>query len=337
MSKIDLKKLKIEAQKSLKKAQNLKDLDEIFRAYFGKKGELTQAFNLMEGMSQEERAKFGKELNNLKRFIEKTVGEKKIAFVKTPSKQEWFDVTAPGKKLFLGHLHPLTLTIRKAIQIFQEMGFTVMEGPEIEDEFHNFDALNIPSDHPARDLWDTLWLKEGKMLLRTHTSPVQIRYMEKNNPPLRIIAPGRVFRYEATDASHDVQFYQLEGLMVDKTINASNFIAIIQEFFSRFFGKEVKVRLRPSYFPFVEPGFEVDMSCLTCGGLGCSACKKTGWLEIMGAGMVHPNVYNACAINPREWQGFAFGMGLDRLAMMKYKINDIRLFYSGDLRFLNQF
>ncbi|MBU4204871.1 phenylalanine--tRNA ligase subunit alpha [Patescibacteria group bacterium] len=337
MLKIDLKKLKIEAQKSLKSAKNLKDLDGVFRSYFGKKGEITQAFNLIKDMSKEVRAKFGKDLNNLKRFIEKSIEGKKAIFTKVVPGKEWLDVTAPGKKLSLGHLHPLTVTIRKAIEIFQEMGFTVVEGPEIENEFYNFDALNVPPDHPARDLWDTFWLKDGKMLLRTHTSPVQIHYMEKNNPPLRIIAPGRVFRYEATDASHDVQFYHLEGLMVGKTISVANFIAIIQEFFSRFFGKEVKVRLRPSYFPFVEPGFEVDMSCLTCGGLGCSVCKKTGWLEIMGAGMVHPNVYNACAINSKEWQGFAFGIGLDRLAMMKYKINDIRLFYSGDLRFLEQF
>ena len=337
MAKIDLKKLKIEAKKSLKSTKNLKDLDKVFSAYFGKKGKMTSAFNLMKDMAQKERAKFGKDLNNLKRFIEKAIEEKKSTLTKTPPGKEWLDVTAPGKKLSLGHLHPLTLTIRKAVEIFQEMGFAVVEGPEIENEFYNFDALNIPPDHPARDLWDTLWLKDRNMLLRTHTSPVQIRYMEKNNPPLRIIAPGRVFRYEATDASHDVQFYQLEGLMVDKTISIANFLAIIQEFFSRFFGKKVKVRLRPSYFPFVEPGFEVDMSCLSCGGLGCSACKKSGWMEIMGAGMVHPNVYDACAINPKEWQGFAFGIGLDRLAMMKYKINDIRLFYSGDLRFLNQF
>jgi len=194
----------------------------------------------------------------------------------------------------------------------------------METEWYNFDALNIPKDHPARDLWDTLYLKNG-LLLRAHTSPVQIRYVEKNNPPLRIIVPGRVFRYEATDASHEVNFYQIEGLMVGRDISAANFKAIIQEFFRRFFGKPVDIRVRPSYFPFVEPGFEVDMK------------GEKGWLEMMGAGMVHPNVLKNAGLIPKNWQGFAFGMGMDRLAMMKYKINDIRLFYSGDLRFLKQF
>ena len=206
----------------------------------------------------------------------------------------------------------------------------------MENEWYNFDALNIPKDHPARDLWDTFYLKNG-LLLRTHTSPVQIRYMEKNQPPLRIIVPGRIFRHEATDVSHEFNFYQIEGLMIDKTVSISNFKAIIQEFFQRFFEKSVKIRLIPSFFPFVEPGFQVDMTCLSCDGKGCSVCKKTGWLEMMGAGMVHPNVLKAAGLNPKNWQGFAFGMGLDRLAMMKYKIQDIRLFYSGDLRFLQQF
>ncbi|MBI2038612.1 MAG: phenylalanine--tRNA ligase subunit alpha, partial [Candidatus Nealsonbacteria bacterium] len=202
-----------------------------------------------------------------------------------------------------------------------------------------FDALNIPKDHPAREMWDTFWLKprNRNLLLRTHTSPVQIRHLEKNNPPLRIIAPGKVFRYEATDASHETNFYQLEGLMVGKKISAANFKAIIQEFFSRFFNKEVKVRLRPSYFPFTEPSFEVDMTCLNCGGKGCPSCAKSGWLEMMGAGMVHPAVYKNSGLNPKGVTGFAFGMGLDRLAMMKYKIGDIRLFHSGDLRFIKQF
>jgi len=219
------------------------------------------------------------------------------------------------------------------------MGFSVVEGPEIETEWYNFNALNFPKDHPARDAVDTFWLKGDKikLLLRTHTSPVQVRHMEKNNPPLRIIIPGRVFRHEATDASHEINFYHIEGLMVDKSVSAANFKAIIQEFFQRFFEKPVKIRLIHSFFPFVEPGFQVDMTCLNCGGKGCSACQKTGWMEMMGAGMVHPQVFKNSGLNPKFWQGFAFGMGLDRLAMMKYKINDIRLFYSGDLRFLQQF
>jgi phenylalanyl-tRNA synthetase alpha chain len=208
------------------------------------------------------------------------------------------------------------------------MGFSVAEGPEIETEWYNFDALNIPSNHPARDLWDTFWLKPkaADYLLRTHTSPLQVRYMEKNNPPLRIIAPGRIFRYEATDATHEINFYQLEGLMIGKDVSVANFKAIIEEFYSQFFQKKTTVRLRPSYFPFTEPSFEIDMKQ-----------GKGDWLEMMGAGMVHPNVLKAVGYIPGEWQGFAFGMGLDRLAMMKYKIDDVRLLYSGDLRFLKQF
>jgi len=219
------------------------------------------------------------------------------------------------------------------------MGFSVVEGPEIENEWYNFDALNIPKDHPARDMWDTLYLKNPKLLLRTHTSPVQIRFMEKNQPPLRIIVPGRVFRHEATDASHEINFYHVEGLMVDKKgkVNAANFKAIIEEFFSRFFRKRVEIRLRPSYFPFTEPSFEIDVSCPICNGRGCPACKNSGWVETLGAGMVHPNVIKNSGLDQKIWQGFAFGIGMDRLAMMKYKINDIRLFYSGDLRFLQQF
>jgi len=256
--------------------------------------------------------------------------------LKISTKKDLFDATIPGEKIESGSLHPLTLVLKKTEKIFTQMGFSIALGPEIETEWHNFDALNIPKDHPARDMWDTFWLKNNK-LLRTHTSPVQIRYMKKNSPPIRIIAPGRIFRHEATDDSHEINFYQLEGLMIDKNVSAANFKAIIQEFFSRFFDKVVETRLRPSFFPFTEPSFEVDMSCVVCEGTGCSVCSQTGWIELMGAGMVHPNVLKAGGINPKYWQGFAFGIGIDRLAMMKYKINDIRLLYSGDLRFLKQF
>lgn len=241
--------------------------------------------------------------------------------------QRKLDVTAPGKKIERGHAHPLTLVQNKAIEIFSSMGFEIAEGPEVETEYYNFDALNIPADHPARDLWDTFWLrqKSQKLLMRTHTSPVQIRYMEKHQPPIRIIAPGRVFRYEATDATHETQFYQLEGFMVDKNITLANLKSVMEFFFKKFFSKEIEVRLRPSYFPFVEPGVEVDM-------------KYNGrWMEIGGAGMVHPKVLENAKIDSCAWQGFAFGMGIDRLAMIKYKIDDVRLFYSGDLRFIMQF
>ncbi|NOY35438.1 MAG: phenylalanine--tRNA ligase subunit alpha [bacterium] len=250
---------------------------------------------------------------------------------KPKAKEKKLDVTAPGKKIELGHLHPLTQAQKKATDIFSSMGFEIAEGPELETEYYNFDALNIPKNHPARDMWDTFWLKNpksktGNALMRTHTSSVQIRYMEQNKPPFRIIAPGRVFRYEATDATHEIQFYQLEALMVGKDINFANLKAVIETFFRKFFNsKDIEVRLRPSFFPFVEPGMEMDMKF------------KGEWMEMGGAGMVHPNVLENVKLDPREWQGFAFGMGIDRLAMIKHKIDDVRLFYSGDLRFIKQF
>ncbi|MBU1159932.1 phenylalanine--tRNA ligase subunit alpha [Patescibacteria group bacterium] len=248
------------------------------------------------------------------------------------------DVTAPGKKQERGHLHPITQITNKILDIFTSMGFEIAEGPEIESEHYNFDALNIPKEHPARDLWDTFWIKEPRgFVLRTHTSPVQVRYMEKHQPPFRIIAPGRCYRYEATDASHEATFNQIEGLMVGKNITLSNLKGVLTVFMKRFYGEEVKLRWQPSFFPFVEPGLELLMGCSVCKGKGCSVCKQSGWIEVIPCGMVHPNVLNGIGIDSREWQGFAFGMGLDRLTMMKYKIDDIRLFYSGDLRFINQF
>jgi phenylalanyl-tRNA synthetase alpha chain len=343
MPKINLKKLKIEAKKGIEKARDLKSLNEVFNRYLGKRqGELVQVLRSLEKLPKSKRVKVGKEANKLKDFIKQDIAAKaeKMRQVRVPAeKTEWIDVTVPGRKPLLGHLHLLTQVRKKTEEIFENMGFSIVEGPEIETEWYNFDALNIPKDHPARDIWDTFWLKNNrlKLLLRTHTSPVQVRCMEKNNPPLRIVIPGRVFRREATDASHEINFYHLEGLMVDKDISAANFKAIIQEFYRKFFGKPVKVRFIPTFFPFVEPGFQVDISCLNCQGQGCSACQQSGWMEMMGAGMVHPHVFKSSGLNPKFWQGFAFGMGIERLAMMKYKINDIRLFYSGDLRFLQQF
>ena len=243
-----------------------------------------------------------------------------------------------------GHPHPLTLIIEQICSIFTSMGFEIVLGPEVESEYYNFDALNIPADHLARDLWDTFWLepRSSKKLLRTHTSPVQIRYMEKHKPPLRIIIPGKTFRYEATDATHEAQFYQVEGLMVDRGTSLAHLKAIMEIFLKELFGKKVNIRLRPGYFPFVEPGVEVDMSCFKCGSAssplkGCFLCGSTGWVEIIGAVMVHPKVLENGGINPRRWQGFAFGVGVDRLAMLKYGIDDIRVFYTGDLRFVTQF
>jgi phenylalanyl-tRNA synthetase alpha chain len=258
-----------------------------------------------------------------------------------------------------GHLHPITQVTRRIASIFDELGFEVAEGPEIEEEFYNFDALNIPGDHPARDMWDTFYVKSkgknqkskladsdlsspagdpgGRQLLRTHTSPVQIRYMLEHKPPIRIIAPGKTFRQEATDATHEAQFYQIEGLMIDEKTSLADLKGVLENFFEKLFGTKTNVRLRANYFPFVEPGVEVDMSCFKCGGAGCNVCKHKGWIEIMGAGMVHPKVLQAVGIDPRKYQGFAFGGGIDRLAMLKFGIDDVRLFYNGDLRVINQF
>ena len=341
MPKINLKTLKNRAKKEIKKAADLKELNGVFNKYLGKRGELTSVLRSLKTLPEKKRKKKGKLANKIRWEIEEIITEKKKNFQVSTFKpqEEWIDVTRPGKKPILGHLHPLTQVKRDVEEIFQSMGFSVVEWPDIETEWYNFDALNIPKDHPARDVWDTFWLKKDKekLLLRTHTTPVDVRYMEKNNPPLRIIIPGNVFRHEATDPSHEFQLLQVDGLMVDKNISVANLKATVGEFFRRFFRKEVGFRLRPDYFPFTEPSFDISISCVVCGGKGCSTCKNSGWLELAGAGMVHPNVLKNSGLNPKNWQGWAFGFGLDRLAMMKYKIDDIRLFRSGDLRFLNQF
>jgi phenylalanyl-tRNA synthetase alpha chain len=339
MKKIKLNSFKNKAKKEIKEAKDLRELDKIFKKYLGKRGQVTQVLRSLKDLPEKERKKTGRKANDLKIFIEKEIGKKSNKITKVVSKKkEWVDVTVPGKEIEIGHLHPLTQTQRRIEDIFQSMGFSVVEGLEVENEYYNFDALNIPKDHPARDIWDTLYLKNGK-LLRTHTSPMQVRYMEKNQPPLRMIVPGRVFRHEATDSSHEINFYQVEGLMIDKKgkVSAASFKAIVEEFLRRFFNQAVEIRLRPSYFPFTEPSFEIDVSCPICNRKGCSTCKKTGWVELMGAGMVHPNVLKASGLNPKMWQGFAFGMGMDRLTMIRHKIDDIRFFYSGNLRFLKQF
>ncbi len=349
---MDIKDLQNRAKQELEGIKNLAGLDEFFRKYLGKNGEIAEFFAQLKSFAEDERKKLGQEANIVKQEIEKIFQEKSEAIKNDARwlklKQERIDVTRPAKKIERGHLHPLTLVQEESCQIFQGMGFEVVEGPELETEWYNFDALNIPADHPAREMQDTFWLrqkvstqnsklksqKSGRLLLRTQTSAVQVRYMEKHNPPLRIVVPGRVFRNEATDASHEAQFYQIEGLMVGHDISAANFKAVIQEFFKRFFQADVKIRLRPSFFPFTEPSFEIDVQ------------RQGGkWLELMGAGMVNPNVYKAAGLDPKDpstgsgqgWQGFAFGVGVDRLAMVKYKINDIRLFYQNDLRFLRQF
>jgi len=237
------------------------------------------------------------------------------------------------------HIHPITRVIREVTSIFIEMGFEVAQGPEMEDEYFNFDALNVPQDHPARDMQDTFWLEPMnlKKLLRTQTSDVQIRYMKENKPPIAIVVPGKVFRNEATDATHDAQFNQMEGLMIGKNITLAHLKTALETFLKKLFGDDVQIRLRPGYFPFVEPGVEIDMVCFKCKGAGCPSCSHNGWIEILGAGMVHPKVLNNVGIDSREWQGFAFGIGIDRIVMLKYGIDDIRLMYAGDLKFNQQF
>ncbi len=331
------------------KITTLAELDVLEQEFFGRKsGTMTSVMKGVSALSKEERPIAGKAANEVKRALEEVLANRKIeleaATADKDLEKEWIDVTQPILTPLVqqqGSLHPLT-TIREIIErTFQSMGFDIHEGPEVESEYYNFEALNIPDDHPARDTQDTFWLKEkaGKerLLLRTHTSPVQIRTMQELGAPLKIIVPGRVFRYEATDASHDTTFDQVEGLMIDKDISMSDLLGVSRTFLREVFEADVEVRLRPGYFPFVEPGVELDLSCVLCHGKGCTVCKTTGWIEFMGAGMVHPNVLRAGNIDPKKYQGFAFGFGLTRLVMMKYKINDIRLLLSGDLRFLKQF
>ncbi len=347
---IDIEELRKEIEKDIVAAKTVEDINSLYKKYLDKDGKISLVFRSFSGLTSEEKIKIGGVVNVLKQLvidhIEKVSREIKDVDRKEKEKKDWIDITLPGKKPTIGHLHPLTQSINKVREIFEGLGFSIVEGPELESEWYNFDALNFPDDHPAREMQDTLFIKQSdrdklsskeKFLMRTHTSPVQVRHMQKNKPPIRILVPGRVFRNEATDASHEVNFYQVEGLMIDKDISVANYKSIVYEFCKAFYGKNSKIRLRPSFFPFTEPSFEVDMACTTCDGKGCSVCSQTGWLEVMGAGMVHPNVLKNSGVDPDQWQGFAFGFGWDRLAMMKYKIDDVRLFYNGDLRFLNQF
>lgn len=358
----DLEALKQEAVRAVHQAVRMADLRDIEVRYLGRSGKLTEILRGLKNVPESERKEKGKEANTVQAVLEREITARRVALEKGEEEGklagEKIDITQPGVKHHRGGLHPLTLAQRDIARIFSSLGFEIVEGPEVETEFYNFDALNIPADHPARDMWDTFWIKNPtsenfppkadsppaeklktgeRLLLRTHTSPMQVRYMETHQPPFRIIVPGRAFRYEATDASHDIQFYQLEGLMVGRDVSLSHFRQIVTSFLSAFFSRHVEVRLRPSYFPFVEPGVEVDMKCIICQSKGCSVCKHTGWLEMLGAGMVHPKVFKAAGLDPKGLQGFAFGIGIDRLALMKYKIPDIRLFYSGDIRFLRQF
>jgi phenylalanyl-tRNA synthetase alpha chain len=321
-------------------AANAEELEAVRVEALGRKGFLSSVSKEFGKLSPEERASAGKLLNEVKQSIESVLETRKSAFeaeaLAVRLNSEWVDLTLPAPGIRPGSLHPVTQVQTEIEDLFISMGFTVLDGPEVETEHHNFDALNIPSDHPARDAQDTFWLSDGH-LLRTHTSPVQVRGMRKLGPPLRMIAPGRVFRNEEVDASHEHTFYQLEGMMVDRDVSVAHLLYFMKTLLSSIFKRDVTVRLRPGYFPFVEPGFELDIQCLICGGPGCPVCKQSGWVELLPCGLVNPNVLRMSGIDPEEWNGFAFGLGLTRLAMMRYGIDDIRLLMSGDLRFLNQF
>lgn len=325
----------------MESAASLEALDALRVELLGRKGLLAEAGKSMGKLPPEERAAAGKQLNAAKERLEAAYEARKTAFqaeaLRAKLAGEWLDLSAPPIGAASGHLHPITRIQTEIEELFVSMGFAVLDGPEVETEWNNFDALNIPPTHPARDMQDTFWLEDGH-LLRTHTSPVQIRGMQTLPLPLRMIAPGRVFRNEEVDASHEHTFYQLEGMMVDRNVSVANLIYFMKTLLARIFRRDdVTVRLRPGYFPFVEPGFELDIQCMVCGGDGCPVCKQSGWVELLPCGLVHPNVLRFGGINPEEWGGFAFGLGLTRLVMMRYAIDDIRWINSGDLRFLRQF
>jgi phenylalanyl-tRNA synthetase alpha chain len=306
----------------------------------GRKTGFTQFSKEMGKLAPEEKARIGKLLNASKQKVEQSVESRQREFDELTMRKrldaEWVDLTLPAPGPRRGHLHPITRIQRELEELFVSLGFTVLDGPEVETEYYNFDALNIPPEHPARDMQDTFWL-DGGNLLRTHTSPVQVRGMERLGPPLRMIAPGRVFRNESVDASHEHTFYQLEGMMVDRDVSVAHLLYFMKTLLTAIFKREVTVRLRPGYFPFVEPGFELDIQCLICGGPGCPVCKQSGWVELLPCGLVNPHVLRMSGIDPEEWGGFAFGLGLTRLVMMRYAIDDIRQLQGGDLRFLEQF
>jgi phenylalanyl-tRNA synthetase alpha chain len=321
-------------------AQTPEELESVRVDVLGRKGTLSQFSKEMGKLAAEEKARIGKVLNAAKQELESALEARQQHFagaaLSARLDAEWLDLTLPAPGPRRGHLHPLTRVQRELEDLFASLGFAILDGPEVETEFHNFDALNIPRDHPARDAQDTFWLADGN-LLRTHTSPVQVRGMERLGPPLRMIAPGRVFRNESVDASHEHTFYQIEGMMVDRDVSVAHLIYFMKTMLAAIFRREVNVRLRPGFFPFVEPGFELDVQCLICGGSGCAVCKQSGWVEQLGCGLVHPNVLRMSGINPEEWNGFAFGLGVTRLVMMRYGIDDIRWLQSGDLRFVEQF
>ncbi|MBU1039399.1 phenylalanine--tRNA ligase subunit alpha [Patescibacteria group bacterium] len=333
--------LKETALQEVAKIKSSAEVEVWRQKYLGRKGELSHLLKLLQDTIEKEKPVLGQLANQIKNELQTAYQGLLQGLTGESLDKSAIDVTVPGKKLPVGSIHPLMQVQRDLEDIFRSMGFRVLDGPELEDEYHNFEALNIPAWHPARDTQDTFYVKGGqpvnRWLLRTHTSPVQIRAMKEYGAPLRAVVPGRVFRYEATDASHEHTFWQMEGLVIDTDISIANLVAVMSELLAGIFKRQVEVRLRPGYFPFVEPGFELDIRCFICAGQGCSVCKQRGWVELLPCGLVHPNVLKAGGIDPKKYSGLAFGLGLSRLAMMRYKIDDIRLFLSGDLRFLKQF
>lgn len=338
-----LETLKTEALEKLALVKDEASLRDWENTFLGRKSEFNNLLRGVKDLSPEERKVVGSTGNAMKQELSEALAAARTNILEKSRdfEAERIDVTLPGRSHAMGHLHPITQIEHEIEDIFAGLGFGVADGPEVEGEWYNFDALNFPPDHPARDMQDAFWLEKQwgkkKYLPRTHTSSVQVRYMQTHTPPFQIIIPGRIFRNEATDASHEHTFHQFECLVVGKDVSVANFKHLAETFFTAFFEKKIEVRLRPSFFPFTEPSFEFDVNCLLCGGTGCPVCKGTGWLEIGGAGMVHQNVFEAAGYKRNEYQGFAWGFGLTRLAMMKYKITDIRLLMSGDLRFIRQF
>jgi phenylalanyl-tRNA synthetase alpha chain len=340
MSLSDLKDqiltLEREFSEDCKHIRALPDIQAIHIKYLGRKGQVVQLFKSLGSFQEDDRRIAGKELNQFKNRIETELTKKKGNLPDGQKKKHVLDITLPGNTIPVGKLHPITSVLRKIKSCFLNMGFTIAQGPEVETEYYNFEALNIPKGHPARDMQDTLFIDED-IVLRTHTSPVQIRVMESQSPPVRVIAPGRCYRRDTPDSTHSPVFHQVEGLCVDEGISFSDLKGVILTFAKRMFGSDMKIRFRPSFFPFTEPSAEYDFSCLICRGKGCRVCKGTGWIEISGAGMVNPAVFRYVNYDPDKYTGYAFGMGVERIAMLLYEVHDIRLFYENDIRFLNQF
>lgn len=328
------------ALKKIEEAKSSETLEEIRVKFLGKKGELTTILRSMGNLSKEERPIMGKLVNDVKKIVEDKIEgisrDMKEKEKNNKLKNEVIDVTMPGKRNILGNRHPLELTIEKIKDIFISMGFAIEDGPEVEKDYYNFEALNIPKNHPARSEQDTFYINEN-VVLRTQTSGVQVRTMEKQEPPIKMISPGKVYRADSVDATHSPIFYQMEGLVVDKGVTFADLKGTLELFCKKMFGDQVKTKFRPHHFPFTEPSAEMDATCFVCGGKGCNVCKGSGWIEMLGCGMVHPNVLRNCGIDPEVYSGFAFGFGIDRMVMLSYGLDDIRLLYESDMRFLNQF